>query len=680
MTAEAMLFDLDAEEKDVFCQEAEELIQQLDTGLLALEQDGEDLEALQHTFRAAHTLKGSAGAIGHQRMAGLTHAMETVLDLVRQHRLTITQELTDTLLQAVDALRALNREVLSGSYSGCEPEMLIQRLEALAAATGVTPLAGSKRGGQSQAPAAPPGEGTVRITVRIAADCFAPAARALQVLMALEECGQITWSSADMDAIEDYEPTHPLELLLSTSWDPDRLRRQLQHIGDLEEVRIESHGQPLSAVSASTSGPAPDAPSAGAAPEARPQVLPSMPKTDLKTVRTSVERLDKLMNLVGELVTDRNRLLQSHALLRAQYQEAEGLGELAQAIGHLAAITDELQQEVMRARMLPLEQVFSKFPRVVRDLAREAGKQVTLQISGQETELDRSVIEEISDPLLHLLRNAVDHGIELPEERRAAGKPESGLITLAGRSEGNHIVITVADDGRGIDPQQVRQAALARGLISAEAAGRMTEEECLDLIFLPGLSTARRITDISGRGVGLDVVRNNIERLHGAVHVRTRLGMGTTFELRLPLTLAIMPVLLVALGRDTYCVPLTSVTEVLRVEPRQIHRVDHSELVLWRGRTLPLLRLRQHFRLQEPSAMADGHDSATGSFPVVAARWGEEHVGLVVDRLMGQQEIVIKNLGRLIGQPPGISGAAILGNGSVALILDVPGLVRRAAH
>ncbi len=674
---ETLQFDLHPDEVEVFALETAEQIQQLDEGLLSIEKEGYTPELIQRIFRAAHTLKGSAGAIGHHRMANLTHSMETVLALLRENRLDVSTPLVDLLLEAVDALRLLAQEVSTREPSGIEPDDLIQRFRAYAAPDETSlpaqphaispaslPVASAAEESEKPAP-----DRLTRVSLQIERDSIEQAARALQVILALEGAGQIVRSDPGRESIERGEAIYRLEVFLRTSWDAARLEKQLEHIGEIADIRISSQEEQVPAPTQEQQ-PAPEPPAARSTASARVTV----DKSNLKTVRTSVERLDRLMNLVGELVTDRNRLIQTHASLRAQSQDGERLSELAQAISHMASITDELQEEVMRARMLPLENVFNKFPRMVRDLARDFGKRVDLQIEGQETELDRSVIEEIADPLMHLIRNAIDHGIESPEERRAAGKPETGIIRLAGRSEGSHIVITVSDDGRGIDPERVRRSAVEKGLIGEETAARLTESEVIDLIFMAGLSTAKKVTDVSGRGVGMDVVRSNVERLHGTVKVKTQLGKGTTFELSLPLTLAIMPVLLVTLEGGTYCVPLATVEEVLTVEPKSIHRVDQGELVRWRDRLLPLLRLRQHFGLAT-KASDNGHAS-----PVVAVRWGDEHAGLVVDGLLGQQEIVIKNLGRMIGQIPGITGGAILGDGSVALIIDVPGLVKQATR
>ncbi len=676
---ETLHFDMDAEEKDVFCQEAEELIGRLDANLLAIEQKRNTPEIVQDLFRVAHTLKGSSAAIGHHAMAELTHAMENVLEDLRQSRLTVTPELIDVLLRAVDVLRYFKEEIETGVPAHVETADLIRGLMGFvggpAGAGAFTPTASVAGKGQEFGPASGPSiakaEKLLRLSARIAGDSLVPAARALQILLALDELGKVVWSQPEREAIERGQPLRELAVLVESDLDAGQMPARFKHISEIDSLDVRP--------AADLTGEAGEAP--GETQEAEPEVAKSTRGTadrvsngSAKTVRTSVERLDKLMTLVGELVTDRNRLLQAQALLSTRYKDGELVGELAEGISHLASITDELQEEVMRARMLPLEHAFSKFPRLVRDLARDAGKSITLTIEGQDTELDRSVIEMIPDPLLHLLRNAVDHGIESPQERLAAGKPAEGTIRLSGRSEGNHIIIAVSDDGHGIDIEKVRKAAVVHNLVAADVAAHLTDAEVQELIFAPGLSTASRISDISGRGVGMDVVRNNVERLHGSVTVKSQLGCGTTFELSLPLTLAIMPVLLVGLSDWTYCIPLTAVTEVLAIDARTIHGVDRSEVILWRDRLLPILRLDEFFGL--PGGKTDG----TGTLPTVAVHWGEGYLGLVVDRLVGQQEIVIKNLGNLIGQVGGLSGCAFLGDGSVALIVDVPGLIKRATR
>jgi two-component system chemotaxis sensor kinase CheA len=669
---------MDAEEKDVFCQEAEELIGRLDANLLAIEQKRNTPEIVQDLFRAAHTLKGSSAAIGHHAMAELTHAMENVLEDLRQSRLTVTPELIDALLRAVDVLRYFKEEIETGVPAHVETADLIRRLQGFVegptGASSLTPFASVAGRGLESGPTNGTGarpEKLLRISARIAGDSLVPAARALQILLALDEVGKVVWSQPEREAIERGQPLRELAVLVESELSAGQMPAHFKHISEIDSLDVKPATE--------LAGEAEEAP--GESQEAESEVAKSVRGAaervnngSAKTVRTSVERLDKLMTLVGELVTDRNRLLQAQALLSTRYKDGELVGELAEGISHLASITDELQEEVMRARMLPLEHAFSKFPRLVRDLARDAGKSIALNVEGQETELDRSVIEMIPDPLLHLLRNAVDHGIESPQERVAAGKPAEGTIRLSGRSEGNHIIIAVSDDGHGIDIEKVRKAAVAHNLVAADVASHLTDAEVQELIFAPGLSTASKISDISGRGVGMDVVRNNVERLHGSVTVKSQLGRGTTFELSLPLTLAIMPVLLVGLSDWTYCIPLTAVTEVLAIDAQTIHGVDRSEVILWRDRLLPILRLDEFFGL--PGGKTEG----TGTLPTVAVHWGEGYLGLVVDRLVGQQEIVIKNLGHLIGQVGGLSGCAFLGDGSVALIVDVPGLIKRATR
>ena len=680
---QTLSFDLDPEELEVFCLEAEEMTGYLDADLLAIEQGAETGVVIQRLFRSAHTLKGSAGAIGHHRMADLTHSMETVLELLRQRQLMVSPELVDLLLQGVDLLRALIDEVSTGTHSGADPAESGRRASRHSwPRVGGAEIPAAENGGDSAGlvlsealteNVVPQAEGDIMSVVAdIDRESISPAARALQVLMALEECGTVLASSPEREVIERGEDFERIEVLTVTTSTIDDLKARLFRIGELTNIditpQISQEPEPAEVELEGAEQIQDVAGGKSAAQSAR------VKSSSVKTVRTSVERLDKLMNLVGELVTDRNRLLQTHNALSSQFEGEDFLGDLAQAISHLANITDELQDEVMRARMLPLESVFHKFPRMVRDLAREFAKDITLCIEGQDTELDRSVIEEIADPLMHLLRNAVDHGTEMPAQRRAAGKSENATVTLAARSEGNHIIITVADEGPGLDTSRLRAKAAERGFLSEEAAQRLTESEAMDLIFLPGLSTAKKVTDVSGRGVGMDVVRTNIERLHGSVNVKSEAGRGTVFELSLPLTLAIMPVLLVDLYKAIYCIPLTAVTEVVEIEAKAIHHVDRGEVVLWRGRQLPLIRLTRFYQLK-------GNEfDQSSTYSVVAVRHGEEHVGLVVDGLHGQQEIVIKNLGTLIGQIPGISGGTILGDGSVALIVDVPGLVKHASR
>jgi two-component system chemotaxis sensor kinase CheA len=393
-------------------------------------------------------------------------------------------------------------------------------------------------------------------------------------------------------------------------------------------------------------------------------------------VRISVERLDALMDLVGEMVTDRTRLEQIRDRMRVQYGKGEEIGTLDEVTAHVGQIVDRLQDEVMRARMLPIGHLLEKFPRLVRDLARASGKQVHLVIEGQATELDRSVIEAIGDPLIHLLRNAVVHGIEPPEARLAAGKPATGTVQVTAQHAEGQIVITVMDDGEGIDPRRIRRSAVSCGLLDGEDAARLSDEEVVSLIFEAGLSTAPQVDGTAGRGVGLDVVRTNVGRIGGTVVVDSELGQGTVFQMTLPLTLAIVQTMLVAVGDEVYAVPLTGIVESLYLSDVRVHGVKGNPAIHWRQRVLPLLSLRQFF----PPARISGPSARPAREAVVVATWGKLQAGLMVDRIIGKQEVVVKPLGSIVGSVPGLSGCTILGDGRIALIVDVPGLLNAAVQ
>lgn len=411
-----------------------------------------------------------------------------------------------------------------------------------------------------------------------------------------------------------------------------------------------------------------------AAPEAeRPQARTS---TMAQTVRVDVARLDTLLNLVGELVIDRTRIAQLGREFEARFHHDELIDSLLETAGHIGRITDELQEHIMKARMLPIEQVFNRFPRMVRDLAQKFGKEVRLIMEGQETELDRSVIEIISDPLIHMLRNSVDHGIEPPDEREAKGKPRQGTIRLSARHEENYILIEIEDDGKGIDPSKLRQVAVQKGVLSQEAAERLSDREAINLIFTPGFSTAQQITEVSGRGVGMDIVRSNIQRVGGIVEVDSVPGKGTRFSIRLPLTLAIIRALLVSIAEQVYALPLSSVLETLKVHPEQIQFVAGQPAIVLRGRTLPLISLKAHFY---GSIWKEDLTQSSQPMFIVVVGLGEKQLGLVVSRLIGEQEIVIKSLSRHLGDISGFSGATILGDGKVALIVEIAELFQNAA-
>lgn len=701
-----LTFNIEEDELEIFLQDVNEHLQAMETGILRLEQarpggaaehlerarsgrgsepvEGRaaDPEILNSVFRAAHTIKAVAATVGHQHMAELTHTLETFFAQMREDRLSPTQAVTDELLATVDALRALRDEVVSRLSSDVDVTPILTRLRALMeSAAGEASEAGEDstparddtlpaqqqlteeqlaRAQECAQGCGDAGDTILEVKVTAGADASAPAARLLQAAMALEGMGQVIAQHPTQDELLEDRQDGRLWLVLATQADEGAIEELLSGISELAEFQVQ--------------------PYAIDAPAAAPSSILQSPISNLPTVRISVERLDTLMNLVGELVTDRTRLVQIEDTLRAQYGRDRGDGgrrgggviaALGEMTTHFGRVVDQLQQEVMQARMLPIAHLFDKFPRLVRDVARAEGKQVELVIVGEATELDRSVIEAIGDPLIHLLRNAVDHGIEAPDERVAAGKPATGSVWLTAAHEEGHIVITVEDDGRGIEPARIRRAAVRRGLLTEEEAAQLDDDAAVSLIFQPNLSTAEQVTDVSGRGVGLDVVRTNVKQLSGSVVVESEVGRGTTFRLTLPLTLAIVQSMLVALGEGVYAIPLTSIVETLYLSDVSVSGVKGSPVILWRDSVLPLVYLRRFFAHPRLAAAPLNGDKQA----VVTVAWGKQRVGLIVDRLIGKREIVIKSLSPMIGNVPGISGCTILGDGHVVLIVDIPGLI-----
>ncbi|MCP4542073.1 MAG: chemotaxis protein CheA [Chloroflexi bacterium] len=685
-----LTFELHAEETEDFLQDVNENLDALEAGILRMEQSA-DLDTLNATFRAAHTVKAVAATVGHHQMTEITHTLETLFDTMREGELSPTQAVTDRLLATVDVLKALRDEVVTRQPSG---------VDAAAFLSGLRALINGDAGGQKSAPVVldiqetqhldavhfvltdeqaaqaqscrQQGQAIRKVIAVARTDGFAQGARLLQAAMELHEMGQVIAQQPSQSHLNEGQHDGYLWLVLATHVDTDMIDETLGYISDLAAYRVcpyeldelgQSSAELLAELLADTSTDAASAASQSAV------------ETDVsgadQTVRISVERLDTLMNLVGELVTDRTRLVQIQDLLQSKYGKNGSVGALSDMVSHFDRVVDSLQEEVMEARMLPIAHLFQKFPRLVRDVARISNKQVNLIIDGEATELDRSVIEVIGDPLIHLLRNAVDHGLESPQDRIAAGKPPTGTIWLAAAHEEGHIVITVKDDGRGIDPERIRRSAVNRGLMSEEQVAQLDDDAAINYIFQPNLSTAEKVTDVSGRGVGLDVVRTNVKQLSGSVVVESEIGQGTTFRVTLPLTLAIVQAMMIGLGDDVYAIPLTSIVESLYLADVQASTVQGKPVITWRNQVLPIVRLRQFFtHTRMALAPPNGTKQA-----VVTVAWGKLKAGLVVDQLLGKQEIVIKSLGSFIGNVPGLSGCTILGDGRIALIVDVPGLI-----
>ena len=715
------------EDIKVFLAEADEQLQYLEDGLLDLEQSSDDPEVIAQIFRAAHTLKGSSATLGHEKMARLTHSMESVLDLVRKSQMDVTPALMDLLFECLDMLRILNREIATAQDSGADITELDDRLldviesverQAVADGAAGEVAAGVAQGAPGPVPGGgadravggwdvPPmggepeeatwtgqftGPGDVHVKVRFAKTCPMPSVRAYQVIDRLSALGALAYSEPSVDRIEAGDDV--LDLVAVVEYDGEALEpvaQAIRSVTDVEDVRVLQVSQIGStraamqrAAAAQETAPLHGATgktataTAGGAARTVAGISPgkaTAASTGATTVRVDVARLDVLSNLVAELVIDRTHLAQLESRLAEKHGGDELVSELNRTSTHIGRLTTELQEAINKARMLPIDNVFKRFPRMVRDLAQKQGKEVELTIQGEDTELDRSVSEEIGDPLIHLLRNAVGHGIEPPEERVRAGKPPRGAVRLSAFRQENYIVLQVADDGRGIDPEMIRASAIRKGIIAEDAAARLSDRDAINLVFASGLSTAAKADDVSGRGVGMDIVRKNLEKLNGSISVDTAIGRGSTFTVKLPLTLAIIRALLVSLGQRIYAVPLNSVEEITRVEQSDINTVGGCEAIRPRGEVVPLLWLGDVFGVRGRDQSARLSEPGQKVFAVIASSH-EGKVGLAVDRLVGEMEIVIKSLGTFVGNIPGVSGVTILGDGRVALIVDVPSLVR----
>jgi len=751
----SLLFDISEDELPIFQAEVNDQLDRLEKGFLRLEQDHDDVDLLQEIFRAAHTIKGSAGLIGHDRMARLTHVMESVLDSLRKGEIAVSADLVDICLEAVDVLSLLRDEVSDNVLRVENIDPLIAGIKVFA--SNVINMPGGKESGSkskssgksSVQEAAGNGplktgvdslkEGEWLLEMDIEKDSIASAARAFQVILALQSMGAISYMDPDQAAIEAAVPIEHFILVLESEHSKEQIGEAVLQVSEIFNLSIngekfgnsqidELAAEQLAGRQADED-PDEDLPKLGeylvreghitedqlrealAFQKKQPPPIPMLgqilvrmdyisqvvldkavakqvtvlrdslktaqtgsseagrPRSVDQMVRTSVERLDSLMNLVGELITSRNRLNRVRNDFEARLQSGVEIDTLNQTVAQIGRITDQLQEEIMEIRMLPVANVFSKYPRLVRDLARKAGKRIDMEVYGEETELDRSVIDKIRDPLVHLLRNAVDHGIELPEERKNAGKPERGVIRLTAEHDSGQIIITLSDDGGGIDTETLRKKAVERGLITDSESRSMQHEDALELIFRPGLSTAEKVSDISGRGVGMDIVRTNIESVGGSILIESEPGQGTRFQVILPLTLAIVPTLLVGVQSMTYAIPLAIITETLHISVDTVQTIKEQPVIVLRDQVLPVLNLSDVLGFKQE---ANGNEEVF----VVAIQAGKNRLGLIVDVLLGEEELMVKSIEELVGRTKGISGSAILGDGQVALIIDVQGLLQ----
>jgi len=689
--------EISAAELKVFMDEAEEHIQLLDEDIIKLEQEGNNEALLKEVFRAAHTLKGSSAMLGHERMTEVAHAMESLLDKLRNHKISINSNVINALLFSLDALKQLKGEVVSQRESDVDIQSVVRQLNKAADgaagksadSAGDVQTNGNKMQGKLIAFAKAAEKkisgylkkGLTAHVVSVKLDRKSEwlAVRNLQVYNELASMGEIVVSHPNMQEIEQEQVTGEFISVVCCRRNRDEIASALGLICDIEKVLVAEYGSEeaaglLKPGCGKEKKPAYILPDQKAEPGAGFKLPDGNVKAEsVQSIRVDVTVLDNLMNMVEELVIDRSRISQVGKMLEGKYPDDDLVGDLGDTSNHIIKIINELYQDIMKVRMVPISLVFSKFPRMVRDLAQKQQKNLDFVIKGEGTELDRTIIEKIQDPLIHLLRNAVDHGIETPEERVDKGKPEKALLRLSAFQEEGHIVIKLEDDGRGIDPRKVKDSAVRKGFLAAEAAAKLADSEAIDLIFSSGMSTAEKATEVSGRGVGLDIVRTNIERLNGNVTLSTQVNAGTTFTIKLPLTVAVFHGLVVTIADSNFIVPLISVMETLRIRKKDIQTIQTREVMTLRDSIVPLMRMSRVLGTKHEASDKDREY-------VLVVKAGDKVAGIVVDELKEQMEFVIKPLGKYLGELKGIAGATILGDGQVALILDIPTLIRMFAQ
>ncbi len=710
---------------DIFLDESKEHLQNLSDQIMELEQNPENMDTINEIFRAAHSLKGMAGTMGYKRMQTLTHDMENVFSEVRNGTFKVQPGMIDILFKSLDALEEYVNNIQQTTEEGTNDNQdLINALNSILKNNGQVIAEGSAPEADSGAASVPTetpasDEGNAKrerwqgikisdtermlvdkahneglkvygVTVYVEEACVLKAARAFLVFKALEKLGEIIVSAPTAQDIEDEKFELTFSLIFISRNTADEIKDAVKSVSEIEEAFCAEYSvaaksaesekivesRPVEAAKPPVASPAPKA-APTPAPAAKPAVATPASSSSAKpaakpvvnrTVRVDIEKLDNLMNLVSELIIAKNSLISATA---AAEENKGDNGSVNEQIEYLESVTTNLHESVMKVRMVPIESVVAKFPRMIRDLSKKLGKKMELYMSGEDTELDRTVVDEIGDPLMHMLRNSADHGLEPNDVRVANGKPEVGSIFLDAYQDGNNVVIEVRDDGGGINVEAVRSKAIERGTVTPEQAETMTEKEIIDLLFLPSFSTAKKVSDVSGRGVGLDVVKSKIESLSGEVEVKNRFGEGSSWIIRLPLTLAIIQALMVVIGDEKYAIALGSIQTIEDVLPEDIKFVQAKEVIHIRGTVIPIIRMDKV--LEIPSR--GDEDNKNKNLTVIIVKKGDKQAGLVVDELIGQQEVVIKSMGKYIKVPKMISGATILGNGEVALILDTNALI-----
>lgn len=671
---------------DMFIDESTEHLQALNTNLLDLEKNPQDLKIVNEIFRSAHTLKGMAATMGYEDLASLTHQMENVLDGIRNEKIETTTKLMDVVFESVDDLEYMVHDIADGGEGKKDVSAVVAKLEMIEKGETVsekTASASSSNDSDSQTSEVTyddfeqtvirqsyeQGFTPMQIHISLREDVILKAARVFMVFEVLEQVGEVIKSTPSVDKLEEEDFELSFGVTLVTKIESDEVKSRIMKVSEIDDViiseidmlEIEEEDQKTDTSSEvktdKVKQPAENPPDVKQ-PEKDEK---SGQQASNKTIRVNIDRLDSLMNLFEELVIDRGRLEQISRDMKST--------ELTETVEHMSRISGDLQNIILNMRMVPVEQVFNRFPRMVRSLAKDLNKKIYLEIIGAETELDRTVIDEIGDPLVHLLRNSIDHGVEMPAERKQSGKNDEGHITLKAYHSGNHVFIEVADDGAGIDRERVLRKAIKSGIVLEENAHSLTDRQVYELLFSSGLSTSDVISDVSGRGVGLDVVKNKIESLGGNVAVTSRPGEGTTFSIQLPLTLSIISVMLVEVQKEIYAIPLSSIIETAIIKKEDIMSAHNQKVIDFRGSVVPLIDLTQFF---DVPVMKDDDDY----YSIVIVRKGEKMAALVVNSFIGQQEIVLKSLGSYLTSVFAISGATILGNGQVALIVDCNALIK----
>lgn len=677
---------------EIFIDESVEHLDTLYEQLIELEKNPEETDVIEEMFRAAHTLKGMAATMGFDELAGLTHTMENIFDAIRDGKIVVETEMMDVLFNTVDTLNAIVEDIASGGDGKRDVAEISAQLEQIEKGEAITTSETDRDDTTSEAKrddafsleldefqitileeSEEQGYNNYKIVVQLSEDCLLKGARAYMVFELLEKHGEIIHSEPSVHDLEEENFEDTFVLLFVSKEFAEDIKGKIMKVSEIKEVIVtpfsitqykndqEEALQEKEARQEQAEKAKSTTPKQKQATKSKQQTPSASVSTPTKTIRVNIERLDILMNLFEELVIDRGRLEQISSELNHP--------ELHETVEQMSRVSSDLQNIILTMRMVPIDTVFNRFPRMIRQLARELNKEIDIEIIGAETELDRTVIDEIGDPLVHLIRNAIDHGIESPEERESLGKPRKGKITLEAYHSGNHVFVEISDDGAGINKEKVKNKAISRGLLTASEAEALTDQQIYELILTSGFSTTEEVSDVSGRGVGLDVVKNTIESLGGSISIDAAPNEGSRFSIQLPLTLSIISVLLVELQNEKYAIPLSSIIETAILKRDEILSAHHNKVIDFRGQVVPLTFLNELFEV--PKEKEDDEFVS-----IVIVRKGNKLAGLVVDSFIGQQEVVLKSLGNYLTNVFAISGATILGDGEVALIIDSNALVK----